>query len=455
MSVLPMLWELLINTAENVIYVLLFMKCLVLKKNLVHHKTAIFVSIAAAETAITHLCNLGGGGGSIVTQLILFAVDYLVILYFFEDSLSKKNFVAVFPTFISILADKFTFTIADLFFPGSLAAFIFEGNTRYCSTLIYLSFCILLALLFGKLFQRDIYLTSSLRIATYVSAILGIIFTNFFLELIMFSEDFHFPADVRHRIQLLSVGFILILALLIFLIQKTGRIYEQNLLLENRFHQEQISRAQLDLSIQSVENLRSWKHDYKNHLITMTGLIHEEKYKELSDYLHQLQIHSPEHLSNVSSGNSSIDAIVTSKMQLARQAGIDFQYSIILPMSCPLTDLELTAILGNLLDNSLESCNKIRLEDQAPSPYVKLLIKPFRDMLQIQVINPSDGNYRFAENGKLCTTKEDTSFHGYGLKRMADIVEDAGGMLNIQPEEKRFTVNILVPISEKKETGIE
>lgn len=448
MSILPTLWEILINTVENVIYVLLFMQCLVLHKYLEQHKTAILLAFATVETVLTCLCNFQEAA-SIFTQLLLFIVDYIVILYVFEDSLSKKLFVAIFPSFISILADKFTFTIGDLLGPSSLTNFIYEGYHRYYSTLIYLCFCILLSLLFGKLFQRDIYLTSSLRIATYVSIVLSIVFTNFFLDILLSAE--YFPADVRHQVQLLSIGFILIISILIILIQKTGRICKQNLSLENQIHQEQVSKVQLDLSKQAMDTIRSWKHDYKNHLITMTNLLQEEKYLELSDYLHQLQNQAPEYLSNVSSGNSSIDAIVTNKMQLAKQADIRFQYSIILPMVCPLTDLELTAILGNLLDNSLEACHKIMLEGQEQPPYVKLLIKPFRDMMQIQVVNSSDGNYRFAQNGILCTTKEDAAFHGYGLKRMAGIVEQANGMMNIQPEKETFTVNILIPISEKKD----
>lgn len=451
MSVLLMLWEILVNTVENVIYALLFMHCLVLRKYLEQYKVAFFFSIVAVETALTCLCNILNGD-AIFTQLLLLIADCLLILCIFEDSLSKKTFIAIIPTFISILADRFTFAIGDLVAPDNVANFIFEGYHRYCSTLIYLCFCVILYLIFRKLFQNDIYLTSSLRLATYISVILSIIFTNFFLDIIMSSENYQFSAGMRHRIQLLSVGFILIILLLIYLIQKTGRIYKQNLSLENQLHLEQLSKVQLDYSMQTMENMRSWKHDYKNHLITMTGLLHDGKYTELSDYLQQLQVRSPDYLSNVSSGNACIDAIVTSKMQLAIQARVDFQYSIILPTICPLTDLELTAILGNLLDNSLEACGKLVVEHQKmPPPYIKLLIKPFRDMLQIQVVNLSDGKYRYARNGKLCTTKEETPLHGYGLKRITDIVKGAGGMLNIRPVEDKFTVDIFIPISEKKE----
>lgn len=330
LPIMPMLFEILINTVENVIYALLIMKCLSLKKCLNEYKNIFFLFIIVLGIIYTCICRFGEIN-SIMVQMLFFQIN------------------------------------------------------------------------------------------------------------------------MRCRFHLLGIGVAFTLLLLIVLIHRIGHTYEQKILLENRFYQEQVNKEQLELSNEAIQYIQFWKHDYNNHLITMAGLLKEEKYTELSDYLQQLQINIPEHFSNVLSGNAAIDAIVSSKMQMAKQAGINFQYSIIFPASCPLSDIELTAILGNMLDNALEACTNLILGDNKFLPYIKLLIKPFRDMMQIKIINSSNGNYNYTQKGELCTTKEDNQFHGYGIKRVSDIVKNTNGILKIQAEKDIFTVNILIPISENKE----
>lgn len=117
---------------------------------------------------------------------------------------------------------------------------------------------------------------------------------------------------------------------------------------------------------------------------------------------------------------------------------------------CPLSDIEITAILGNLLDNSLEACRKILKQPHELSPNIHLSIKPFRDMLQIQITNSSDGNYKIAKDNVLQSTKKDSNLHGYGIRHVQEIVKEANGIIKFWPEQKHFKVNILLPFSERE-----
>lgn len=450
MDFILLFWEIFINILENSVYTFLFFKSLKLQGRYEKYKKIIFLIITLIETLLTCFCNFTNAN-SITTQLLLFGFDFFLILVIFQNTLPKKLFTAVLPSCISILADKLTFFIGGFLFSTPLMAFEFYGNHRFYSTFMYLMICFLSSLLFAWLTKSDIYLTAPLCITTYVIIILGIICSNLFLDIIITTEQSSIPSDTLVRLQFISAGFLMIFLFLIFLIQQIGNTYENNLKLEQKLHLEEVNQTQLELSTQSMKNIQSWKHDYKNHMVTMTALAKEECYTELLDYLKKLQENLPEYFTSISSGNTAIDAIVTNKLLLARQAGINFTYSIMLAGICPLSDLDITAIVGNLLDNSLEACKKLLKQHCNFTPNIHLSIKPFRDMLQIQITNSSDGSYKMSWNNCLQTTKRDSTHHGYGIKHVQEIIKKTNGIIKIQPESKCFTVNILIPFTEREE----
>lgn len=439
-------WEILVNFTENSVYSLLFLKCLKKRKSYEKHTLLLYLGVTIVLTVITCLCNFCNLS-YITTQLVLLCADLLISIVLFQNNLPKKLLIAIQPACISILADKITFSIGSIIFSTSLVEFNPSGSHRIYSTLMYLVICLLASLIFMWLSNFNIYLTTPLCIATCIIIILGIICTNFFLDIIIETQYLNVPYDIRLRFQFLNAGFIIIFLFLLLLIKKTGTAYEDNLKLEKRLCMEQINRTELELSTQSMKNIRSWKHDYKNHIITITALAENKRYSELLEYLKKLQDNLPEYFVNISSGNTAIDAIITNKLIIAKQYGIHFEYSIMLSEICPLSDLEITAILGNLLDNSLEACKKILEEKSTSSPSIQVIIKPFRDMLKIQIVNSSNGKYTLAPDNLLKTTKKDASFHGYGIKRVTDIIKDVNGIIKIQPEQEQFTVILLIPIS--------
>lgn len=450
MGKLLFFWEVIINLTENSIYTFLFLKSLILKVCYDKHKKYVFLFITVSEAILTSFCNFLNIT-FITTQVLLFFADLLIIYLIFQDTLPKKIFTAILPSCISILADKLTYFVGSILFATSLNSFVFHGSYRLYSTLMYLLICFLASILFTWLAKQDIYLTASLCIITYIIIILGIICSNLLLDTIVENDQNPILGDTLARLQFISAGFIIIFLFLVFLIQRIGNTYNKNLNLESKLHQEQINKIQLEMSAQSMNNIREWKHDYKNHMLTITALAKKESYSELIDYLEKLQKNLPESFDSISSGNNAIDAVVTNKLMLAKSSGISFSHSIILTGICPLSDLDITAILGNLLDNSLEACNKLLKHHSTLSAEIHLKIKPFRDMFQIKVINSSDGKYRVSEDNSLQTTKKNSRLHGYGIKHVKEIVKKANGIIKIQSEPDLFKVNILIPFSDRKE----
>ncbi len=120
-------------------------------------------------------------------------------------------------------------------------------------------------------------------------------------------------------------------------------------------------------------------------------------------------------------------------------------YSVVLPEHLPVNDIEITGILGNLLDNSIEACINMERKQDTP-PHIKGLLKPQRSMFHIHVENSSSGNYLYKLNGQLESTKAHAKHHGRGLTNVREIAETHSGFCNITAETDSFTVDVYIPL---------
>ena len=174
-------------------------------------------------------------------------------------------------------------------------------------------------------------------------------------------------------------------------------------------------------------------------------LIKVKSYHQLGQYVSKQRESLPQSFPIVSTGHPVIDAILTDKYAIAQSEGISFMYSVILPEHFPINDIEITGILGNLLDNSIEACTKIERKTNT-HPQIKVFLKPQRSMYHIHVENSSSGNYRYKLNGQLESTKTDQKNHGKGLTNVREIAERNSGFCNITAGKDSFTADVYIPL---------
>lgn len=391
-----------------------------------------------------------------VTQTTLYLLRLLFILYYFCNPIAEKIFVCCLPNFAGLLARQSTYTIGILGIANqaierwgpvnSPLSLDYAGDHPILSTLLYLFFEFILMAVFIKLWKRFIHIPSHIPVFLVTTTIIALISATALLEIIAASE--FFPVPTKHRANMNIFCFIVLFLFItmVFLVQIIGNTYERNLKLLEQLHQEEMAEERRKSLLQSVESLRRWKHDYRNHLAVMQELLAKENYGQLEKYIAAQQDTLPQSFSEITTGHIVIDAILTGKYSEMKANGISFRYSVLLPEKLPLSDIEITGILGNLLDNAIEAC-KLYAKNSETSPQVALTIKPQRNIVHICVKNASQGIYRYGKNGDLETTKADTSLHGNGLKQVHSIVEEHGGFCKITAADNDFTVNIIIPLA--------
>ena len=107
------------------------------------------------------------------------------------------------------------------------------------------------------------------------------------------------------------------------------------------------------------KEMRGWRHDYHNHIQTMKAYIALSQTDKLDAYLDRLDADLGAVDTVVKTGNIMVDAILNSKLSLAKSHGIIINAKATIPDEISIIDIDLCVIIGNLLDNAIEACMKV------------------------------------------------------------------------------------------------
>lgn len=114
----------------------------------------------------------------------------------------------------------------------------------------------------------------------------------------------------------------------------------------------------LDYLEQAFELWRQSVHDYKNNIISLTRLAEDGNIEEVRKYLKRENELVDTKMFYIKTGNDIVDAMVNTKQKIAEQKGIIFVINATIPEKCRINEIDLDNILGNLIDNAIEACEK-------------------------------------------------------------------------------------------------
>ena len=202
-------------------------------------------------------------------------------------------------------------------------------------------------------------------------------------------------------------------------------------------------RELIETHYREVENMyrqiRGWRHDYRNHIQTMKVLASSGDLEGIRSYLDRLDTDLNTVDLAVKTGNAMADAILNSKISLAKSRDIPVQVDAHIPVKLKMSELDLCCIIGNLFDNAIEASLALPPEER--------LIRVYMDMkgtqLYLSFTNFTAGGKREKQGGRFLTTKGEG--HGFGLVRIDAIVERLEGYLSRNSEDGAFTTEILIP----------
>ena len=181
-------------------------------------------------------------------------------------------------------------------------------------------------------------------------------------------------------------------------------------------------------------------HDFKNHFVTMKTLLEEKSYDEALKYAGDM-IDSPAITTGkVLSDNQTLTVLLSRYLTICREKNISISMNIKNAKLSALTPGDVTALFGNLLDNSVESCLACK------DPYIDLEISWNEEKANNVIIltNSCDTAPLQGKNGGFITKKSDAANHGIGIKSITRIVQKYHGLSHYFYDAETHSFNTII-----------
>ena len=187
---------------------------------------------------------------------------------------------------------------------------------------------------------------------------------------------------------------------------------------------------------QQERQVRQLRHDMRNHLTVVQGLLERGDTQGAVGYLEQMA--GSQALQGVRRfcENESANVVLSAKAEAMEQAGITADFAVSLPKDLPVADTDLVALLGNALDNAIEGVQNAAVKKKT------LRCRVDKGLLMLRLENPVGGEV----NPDLSTTKADKFSHGFGIPGMREIAERYHGTLDADVKDGCFILFICLMI---------
>lgn len=228
------------------------------------------------------------------------------------------------------------------------------------------------------------------------------------------------------------------LFLILYLSNTLSTVFEDRLKSALHAREKDYYFTQCKLMQESVERVKSIRHDIKTHLATLKDYTSENK--AATDYLNSLLEDIGESEIYSDTGNIAFDSIINYKLRDAKKDSVKLDLRLLVPTAMNVEVADIATILGNLLDNALEAVAMVN------NKKIKLDIEFGKGGLFIKVDNTFNGEIKCFEAGevKQIASLKNSDEHGYGLMNIRKALEKYNGHMKITYMEDVFSVGVFL-----------
>ena len=247
-------------------------------------------------------------------------------------------------------------------------------------------------------------------------------------ELTCCYKEFGISADWYNALYVISSAGVF-LTVLYLVVKIFSLAHRQNAILQQMELQKEFGEK----TIVGDEELRRFRHDYRNHMIVVNAYLQSGRVDEASAYLTAINSSLGDTLNKIVTGNFVADAILNHKAVSAAKDEIVLTFDGAIPGE-GIANEDLCTILANLLDNAIEACRTLPSEQDRN---IKARGSRQHNNFLLHVENPTTLDAVPAKS-----TKRDRRNHGLGLKNVERVAKRYDGSVICGVEDHVFSVDI-------------
>jgi len=190
------------------------------------------------------------------------------------------------------------------------------------------------------------------------------------------------------------------------------------------------------------QEIRSLRHEMKNHLACINSLYHLNKIQEMEDYMGELIHLSTKTAELIDTGSDIVNAILNDVQSKYANENICLRVDGAFPIDLKIPQLDLSVIFANLVSNAIEAIQRMERKKDIVN-YIDIRITSYKSDLYIDIKNPCENNLQII-NGILITSKKDKSRHGFGVNNIIQKVEKYKGSYSFKQINNEFIVELFL-----------
>ncbi len=196
---------------------------------------------------------------------------------------------------------------------------------------------------------------------------------------------------------------------------------------------------QYQSSKESTELINRKYHDLKHQIAIIRA---ETDVAKKESYLAEMDRAISMYESEIKTGNSVLDTVLTGKSIYCREKGINLTCVADGSLLNFMDVMDICTIFGNAFDNAIEGVEKLADKDKH---LIRVAVFSKNDFLMVRFENYFEDSIDF-EDGLPTTTKADSDYHGYGIKSIISTVNKYGGNVTINTSDNWFILRMLIPL---------
>ncbi|MDZ5129122.1 GHKL domain-containing protein [Clostridium perfringens] len=361
-------------------------------------------------------------------------------LYIYYLYLYKRNMTVILLTSIYLLS--FSLLKYIIIFIYSVMTFDLQvlkimNTTRFFLFIMFLLIMLTIVVFIGNFFEKCRVNISSTTIKkqTIMVFIIGI---SVLLSEKVF-DNIQITSKLLYRVNISTLIIAINLAIVHFIMYKKYKEYKFDFKLKILERQLNYQKKYYEKVMDNYDEAKKAFHDMNNHIIVIKYFLENKDYNNMNEYIKSLSKKIVTNNDKNICKNKIINAICVEKSDICKSEEINISFDIVINKELNIDDLDLCIIVGNLIDNAIEACEKIN--NKKIQKVIQVSSRVYLNQIYIKVIN-SKNNKLKKHNCKFLTSKKDKKNHGIGLENVKESVYKNDGEIEIKDSKNTFEVSL-------------
>lgn len=370
-------------------------------------------------------------------KIFLFIIIYeaIVLIYpvlFKKGRISEKFFLTQFYISMMLGSSFIIYSMFSMFFNTTFMDILLNiGYERSIAMLVNRFIQFILIIIFLNNIDNISFIKYIKDKTLYIGGIVLILnhILVFLIEMDILKKLYKINSNVIVMVLILCIIQVLSIHMLNALAKEIEEKFVLKMDLNRKIHDEEV--------IDMYTKIIGWKHDLKNHINMIWGLLEVSTKEDVISYVKEIDESISELDKNIYTENMAINSILISKMKYAEQECINVNLDLKIDSEIKISNVDICVVLGNLLDNSIEACSSVE-----GYRHIDLIIVSQNNKLVIKISNNTNG-YVNKVKDKFLTTKRN-AMNGIGLTQVDNIVKKYNGYINRKHENNIFTTYMMI-----------